>query len=184
MKIFNIHLAIFFIFFFSTLKASNQTSTVDTPLPETTLPFTIRIIEAGFSFPTVPSDEGGTSSGIQAFAYGEYKNKGVFIAGRTAGLHWLNDTDSFLSTQQNMYVYIFDLVTKKICYRSLEDPSSGLSQQDIDLLTPTSPEYVQMGNFLYVIGGYGYNNGILNFDTKKITRVIDLSKVINWVENG
>ncbi len=175
---------ILIIFSFTILSAANQTETIDTPLYEESLPFTIRIEQADFSFPTVSDPLGGTSSGIQAFAYGQYKNKRIFLAGRTAGMHWLNDTDSFLSSEQNKYIYVLNLDTKTIVYRSLEAPSSGLSQAAIDLLTPVSTEYVQLEDFLYVMGGYGYNHAISNFDTKTITRVIDLPKAIEWVENG
>ena len=185
MKNFNLtFLTLFFSCLSSFLQANNQTNTIDTPIPETTLPFRIRIAQANFSFPVVSNQDGTTSSGIQAFGYGAYKNKRIFLAGRTAGVHWLNNTNSFLPSQQNTYIYVLNLDTNTISYRSLEDPSSLLSQNDIDILSVVAPQSVQLGDFLYLVGGYGYNHTISNFETSNVATVIDLPKAINWVANG
>jgi len=172
------------VFIFLSLNGANQTTTIDTPSSQESLPFRIRISEARFSLPEVESSTGGTTSGIQAFAFGRYKNKGFFIGGRTSGLHWLNDTDSFLATQQNTTLYVIDFATQTLSYRSLNDPNANITEMTLDLLTTTASEYVQLDNFLFMIGGYGYNCISQDYDTKNSVNIIDLPKAINWVEGG
>src|SRR3989339_2079306 len=115
----------------SEIVTPNQTSDVSPIFSSDSLPFTIDIELANIEVP----------GGIQTFAYGLYKEKYVFISGRTNGLHGFGSgDDNFPPLQQNRSVFVFDLKTNEVYMKSLEDPSSGLSQSEIDSLSTTAAQ--------------------------------------------
>jgi len=155
------------------LFGDNQTSIITFPLPETSLPFRLSIQQAPFSLP----------AGLQAFVAGRYKDEFVLLAGRTYGLHgFLGDT--FPTSSQNTVVYVINFSTGATVSRSLTDPSSGLSQEQIEQLAVTNAEYFQGdgSHTLYMLGGYGINSGTGNDDTKTVLTAIDIPRLIKWVK--
>lgn len=158
---------------------SNQTANLSIPLPEDSLPYQISVAQADFSLP----------AGLQSFAFAVYKGEWLFIAGRTNGLHNVNSNtplpNSFPVKNQNTVVYVVN-PKKKVSYsRSLSDPSSGLTQEQIDLLSVTNSFYHQAhkGKTLYLIGGYGINTATGAMETKQALTAIDVPKLIAWVKN-
>ncbi|MEI8124755.1 MAG: hypothetical protein WCG42_03265 [Parachlamydiaceae bacterium] len=150
----------------------NQTSTLSPILPPTSLPFTISIEEASFSLP----------NGIHSGAYGIYKGKWLFLAGRTNGVHGFGSgIENFPPSQQNTVVYVVDPQTETVYSRSLHDPKSGLSQQQIDQLSVTSPQSFYTDTTLYMSGGYGIDTASNSFNTKSVLTAIDMAGLINWV---
>lgn len=165
-------LAALLIIFAVPVHAANQTETTTPILPQNTLPFTISIEQASFSLPT----------GLHSGALAIYKDKWLFIAGRTNGLHGFNsDNNNFPPSQQNSIVYVVDPEKHKVYSRSLADPSSGLTQEQIDQLSVTSPQFFQKGKKLYISGGYGIDTATGLFNTKPVLTAIDIPKLINWV---
>ncbi|HEY2811390.1 MAG TPA: hypothetical protein VGJ00_08395 [Rhabdochlamydiaceae bacterium] len=157
------------------LYGGNQTSYVTNPLPEDSLPFRIQIDVAPFSLPV----------GLQAYVSGLYKNEYVLLAGRTYGLHgFLGDT--FPTVSQNTTVYVFNITNGSVISRSLADPSSQLSQEQIDQLSVTNALFFQGdgSNTLYVVGGYGINTATGLRQTKSVLTAIDLPKLIRWVKHS
>src|ERR1700722_12000937 len=79
---------------------SNQTSFFTPPLSEEGLPFSIEIEQADFSL----------VNGLQSFAFATYNGEWLFIAGRTNGLHSVDNEDpsinSFPVSMQNQVVYV------------------------------------------------------------------------------
>jgi hypothetical protein len=73
---------------------------------------------------------------------------------------------------------------KKSYYRSLEDPSSGLTQAQIDFLSATNTLYYQTkdGKTLYVVGGYGVDSATQTMGTKPALTAIDVPNLIKWVK--
>lgn len=159
---------------FSSLQAANQTATLSPILPEDSLPFTIEIEEDAFTLP----------AGLHSGASANYKGIWVFIAGRTNGLHGFGAEEPFPPDKQNVIAYAIDLANQKAYSRSLNDPTSGLTQQQIDDLSVTSPQSFQMGKTLYICGGYGIDTETGLFGTKQTLTAIDLSKFIRWIQNG
>jgi len=155
------------------LYGQNQTSYVTLPLPEDSLPFRIKIEEAPFSLPT----------GLQAYVWGVLKNEYVLMAGRTSGLHGFMG-DTFPTASQNTDVFVLNVATGQVFSRSLSDPSSGLTQEQIDHLSVTNAMFQQAegSNTLYIIGGYGTNSSTGSKDTKSTLTAIDLPSLIRWVK--
>lgn len=148
----------------------NQTPTVSPILPEDTLPFRISIAEAPFSLPS------GIHSGVSAI----WKDKWLFLAGRTNGLHGFG-ADPFPPARQNTTAIVVDLSTLTVYTRDLDDPTSDLSREQIDTLSVTSPQFFQEKKTLYISGGYGVDTGTSNFGTKPILTAVDLPDFIKWV---
>ena len=135
----------------------NQTDTTSPVLVDVPLPFTITIETENYQVP----------GGIHSGAIGQYKSMVLYIAGRTNGLHGFNNDDfNFPPQQQNTSVIVIDLYKKAVYSRSLNDPSSGLTQEQIDTLSVTSPQYYQSHNTLYITGGYGVDTFSGDFSTK------------------
>lgn len=156
----------------------NQTANVSIPLSEDSLPYQISVEQADFSLP----------AGLQSFAYAAYEGEWLFIAGRTNGLHNVNsDTalpNSFPVKNQNTVVYVINPKKKKTYSRSLQDPSSNLSQAQIDLLSVTNSFSSQTddGKTLYLIGGYGVDTATGTMGTKPALTAIDVSRLIAWIK--
>jgi len=159
---------------------ANQTSTLTVPLPEDSLPYTVKLELADFTLPV----------GIQSCAVAQYKGNWLFVAGRINGLHNVDNTDpnsnSFPVSMQNTTVYVIDPRTGTSYSRSLHDPSSNLTQEQIDLLSVTNSLYFQTQNktTLYVVGGYGINTATQQMETKSSLAAINVPGLIDWVKNG
>lgn len=170
-------LAFLFIIPFSYLpihaeESENQTATVSPIYPGDELPFKITIGDPSFVLP----------SGIQSYVFGVYKGKWLLLTGRINGLHGFDSgDDNFPPNQQNTNVYVIDPQKKKVYVKSLTDPSSGLSQQQVDLLSVTSAQGYQSKNTLYVTGGYGVDQATGLFSTKDALSAINIPGLIHWV---
>lgn len=157
----------------NTLFADNQTATLSPIQAEDALPFTISIEQSSFTLP----------AGLHSGAAANYKGKWVFIAGRTNGLHGFG-ANPFPTSQQNSVAYVVDW-DKKVTYsRSLASASSSLTQEQIDQLSATSPQFFQNGKTLYISGGYGVDTASGAFKTMTALTAVDLPKFIKWVQNG
>ncbi len=154
---------------------ANQTATTTPILPQTSLPFSVSIEQLPFTLP----------SGIHSGASAIYHNKWLFIAGRTNGLHTFNPgNNNFPPSQQNTIVYVVDPATQTVYSRDLKDAASGLTQEQIDQLSVTSPQYYRVGSTLYLCGGYGVETATGLFSTKSVLTAIDLPGLMNWVIKG
>lgn len=151
----------------------NQTDTYSPILSPDSLPFTVSIELSSFSLPT----------GIHSGAYAVYQGKWLFIAGRTNGMHgfYTGGIGNFPPSEQNTMAYVVDIQAQKVFSRSLKDPSSGLSQQQVDQLSVTSPQSFFTDTTLYISGGYGIDTATGLFDTKSVLTAVDLAGFINWV---
>lgn len=154
------------------LNSANQTPDVSPITPQYFVPFFVDVEQVDLSLP----------SGIQSFVRGTYKGKWILLAGRVNGLHnFNNDNNNFPPSQQNRTVYVVDIANGTVHSRSLLDPNSGLTQEQIDILSVTSAQYYQHKNTLYMSGGYGVNTATGLFDTKPVLTAIDMQGLIQWV---
>lgn len=150
----------------------NQTPTVTPIITDHQLQFSVQVGLADFSLP----------NGLHSYAQAVYQGKWLFLAGRTNGLHGFSDgNNNFPPSTQNKVVYVVDPVSKTVFSRSLNDPSSGLSQLEIDLLSVTSPQSYYIGPTLYITGGYGVESATGLFSTKNCLSAIDIPGLMHWV---
>jgi hypothetical protein len=148
------------------------------------LPYRISLREYDFGAGQLP--------GLHSYASGRYDGKWVLLAGRTNGVHDLDQTgqQSFPAEFQNRDVWVIDPMSKQSWHRSLGDPSTGVTDQvsgltpaQIASLTPTNNQFAQVGNTLYVTGGYGLNTAD-EFTTFDMLTALDLPGMVDWVVTG
>jgi hypothetical protein len=173
--IFKVLLSVFFCFNLGTVYAGttpNQTDDTSTILSPASLPFRVVIERANFQLPV------GFHSGV----VGEFQGFWIFIAGRINGMHGFGP-DPFPVDKQNTSIYVVNSKTGAVYSRSLTDPSSGLSQKQIDTLSVTSPQGYQDGSTLYMTGGYGIDTSSRTFMTQPVLTAIYLPGIVQWVTN-
>ena len=150
---------------------ANQTDDLSPILPESGLPFRVVIEQANFQLPV----------GIQGGVFALYKGLWVFIAGRTNGVHGFDLQGNFPPSEQNTAIYVVNPKTGTTYSRSLYDPSSGLSQRQIDILSVATPQSYQEGGTLYMTGGYGIDTQTGLYETKPFLTAINIPGIIKWV---
>lgn len=155
------------------ITADNQTSTISEIYPDDSLPFRIKLKKAAFELPF----------GVQSYIHGIHHDKFLIITGRVGGLHGFvtNSSDNFPVQEQNTNVIVVDPVKKKVYVRSLLDPESGLTQEQVDLLSVTAAQGYQSGKTLYIAGGYGVDSTTGNLNTKNSLTAINIPGLMHWV---
>jgi len=155
--------------------SENQTPTVSPIYPSDELPFNVLIEKTDFSLP----------NGIHSYVSAIYDGKWLLLAGRTNGMHTFNNnSDNFPPNKQNTTVYVVDPRHQTVAFKSLDDSTSGLTQNQIDLLSVTSCEFYQHEKTLYVAGGYGVDTATGLFNTKDSLTAIDIPGFMHWVTSS
>ncbi len=150
----------------------NQTPTTSPIFPSRHLPFQVVIEQEDFSLP----------NGLHSYACANYEGKWLLLAGRTNGMHTFNNNNNnFPPQKQNTVVYVVDPKKKKVWSKSLSDPTSDLTQKQIDTLSVTSPQNYQWKRTLFMSGGYGVDTHSGLFSTKCCFSTIDIPGLIHWV---
>lgn len=166
---------------FSAQAGNNQTDAISPIIIGGDLPYKVSVsLAAG-------PNGGGTYPSLHSFALGVYNEKWVIVGGRTNGLHSLaGGINSFPPASQNKEIWVIDPVARTVQHRSFanaNDPNVGLTQLQIDALSSTNAEAAQIGDRLYVAGGYFFDSGTMTYTTYDTLTALDLAGVVDWV-NG
>src|SRR5439155_25467196 len=108
------------------------------------LPFFIQLEQV--DAPTLPA--------IHSFAKAQSGDKWMIVSGRVDGLHSLLPSQAFSSDQANNNIFIIDTTSWQVWTASLYNVAYSIRQS----LQATNTEFFQRGNYLYVIGGFGYDS--------------------------
>lgn len=119
-------------------------------------------------------------SGAQAYAFGHHNGRWLIIGGRLDGLHRRQPFAAFNVAGQNNQLMVVNPITKQIWTATLTSLSSGLQEQ----LSSTNMEFFQEGDYLYLIGGYGYSNTAGDHITHPKLTSVKVSDVINAIIKG
>lgn len=157
---------------------ANQTSTTTPVVVGGSLPYRVElrtVPTGGFALPT-----------LHSYVRGEYENQWILIAGRTNGLHDFTDDGlvNFPPASQNRDVWVIDVAQGQSWHRSLSAAETGLDQDVVDSLTPTNAQGVQIGDRLYMTGGYGFDATQGGFRTFDRLTAFDLPNLVDWVKQG
>ena len=118
-------------------------------------------------------------SGIQAYSFGQYNGKWLIVGGRSDGLHRRQPFASFDVAGRNDQLTVIDPLMKQMWSAPLTSLSVGLQDQ----LSSTNMEFIQEGDYLYLIGGYGYSYASKSHITYPNLTAIKLPEVINAIIN-
>jgi hypothetical protein len=118
--------------------------------------------------------------GLQSYAFGQHSGKWLIIGGRLDGLHRRQPFAAFDVAGNNNQLIVIDPVSKQKWTAPIISLSVAIQEQ----LSSTNMEFYQEGNYLYIIGGYGYNTATATRKTFNNLTAIDVPSVINAVITG
>lgn len=118
--------------------------------------------------------------GIQAFAVGQHNGKWLVIGGRLDGLHRRQPFAAFDLAGHNNQLIVVDPVAKK----KWAAPLSALPAKLQEQLSSTNLGFHQEGDFLYLIGGYGYSPTLQDHTTYPYLTAVKVSKVVDAIVQG
>lgn len=119
-------------------------------------------------------------AGMHAFVYGQSNGKWLVLGGRIDGLHKRQPNSSFDVAGQNKELTVVDPITMQKWSASITTLPTAIQEQ----FSSTNMEFYQEGDYLYIIGGYGYSNTSANHITYSYLTVLKVSDVIDAVING
>lgn len=162
-------------------SAANQTATVTPVIVGGDLPYSVEVRQYDMGAASMPS--------LHSFAAGEHNGQWVVVAGLTNGLHGFDiDQSSIPERKQNRSVWVIDPVSKQSWSRTIDpsDAGSGLTEEQVLSLTPANSQFEQIGDRLYMTGGYGDNDPL--DDTSRSTSsnlsAFDLPGLVDWAKGG
>lgn len=118
--------------------------------------------------------------GIQSYSYGQTSNgRWVIFGGRLDGLHQRQPFAAFLEQDNNKSVYVIDPIAEQVWSSDLNVLSTSLYEQ----LQSTNQQFSQVGNTLYITGGYGFSSTANDHLTYPYLTAIKLDSVENAVIN-
>ena len=115
--------------------------------------------------------------GIQAYAFGQHNGKWLIVGGRIDGLHRRQPFAAFNASGNNNQLIVIDPVSLRKWTAPLTSLPTALQEQ----LSATNMQFYQEGDYLYVIGGYGYSATLKNHTTYSNLTAIKVSEVIDAV---
>jgi hypothetical protein len=118
--------------------------------------------------------------GIQSYAFGQDNGKWLIIGGRLDGLHRRQPFAAFDAAGHNIQMIVIDPVSEQKWSAPLTSLPISIQEQ----LSSTNMEFHQEGNYLYIIGGYGYSNSELDHITYPNLSAVHVPNVINSIING
>ena len=118
--------------------------------------------------------------GLQAFAFGQYDGKWLIVGGRLDGLHRRQPFASFDVAGNNNQLLVIDPTTQQFWTSAIGALSVDLQEQ----LSSTNMQFHQEGNYLYVLGGYGYHTATASRKTFEFLTAIDVPSTINAIVNS
>lgn len=118
--------------------------------------------------------------GLQSFAWGQWNGQWLLVGGRTDGLHRRQPPVSFDPAFNNARFIVVDPAAGQFWQWTI----SGIQQDVADQLRSTNMQFEQVGEYLYLIGGYGFNTAGGNKKTFDKLIAIHLPSAINAVIAG
>lgn len=118
--------------------------------------------------------------GVHSFAFAQQGDKWLIAGGRTNGLHGLNSSDGFNPEYKNDNIYVIDTST----WTSYSADLNQLPWNIADPIRSNNMEYVQDGNYLYMLGGYGFDSIVGVFVTFPTLTAIRIDGMISAIINN
>lgn len=91
--------------------------------------------------------------GLQSYAWGQHNGKWLILGGRLDGLHRRQPFASFDVAGNNNKIIVVDPASLQQWSMPLNSLPVSIQEQ----LSSTNMEFHQNGDYLYLVGGYGYN---------------------------
>lgn len=115
--------------------------------------------------------------GVQSYAFGQSENKWLIIGGRLDGLHRRQPFASFDIAGHNTNLIVIDPISKN----HWQIANSVLPVSIREQLSATNLEFHQDGDFLYIVGGYGFSSTSNDHITYPFLCAVDIKKTIQAI---
>lgn len=119
----------------------------------------------------------GGFTGLQSYAWAKEGDKVILIGGRTDGLHRRQPFAAFAKRYNNTDIVVIDLKKEIVWRKSVLSLSPALAEQ----LQSSNMEFLQQGNELLIIGGYGFSETKKNHITYPAITHVKVKELINAV---
>ncbi len=120
------------------------------------------------------------AGGLQAYAFGQHDGKWLIVGGRLDGLHRRQPFATFDIAGHNNQINVIDPDTQQKWSMSLGSLPQPIQEQ----LSSTNMQFIQQGDYLYLIGGYGYSPTAGDHITYNNLTAVKIPDVIDAVVNG
>jgi hypothetical protein len=118
--------------------------------------------------------------GLHSYAVAQHAGKWLLVGGRKDGLHARQPFNAFPSSQNNSTLFVVDLANLSFTSADLSSLSTSLQEQ----LQATNCNFIQDGDALYIMGGYGYSASNSNHITHNKITAIDVPGLIQAIEQA
>lgn len=119
-------------------------------------------------------------TGVHSYAVGKSNGKWLIIGGRLDGLHKRQANQSFDVAGLNTNLTVVDPIGMQQWTAPLSALPTGIQEQ----LSSTNMEFHQTGDYLYIIGGYGYSNTAADHITYPNLTAVNLPNTIDAIINN
>jgi hypothetical protein len=134
--------------------------------------------QPGFSLK--PSQNLKNLPALQSFVFGQSGNYWLLIGGRTNGFHGFGSATNFPFKKANKFVYVYNTATNKLDSMATALLPIVLREQ----YTSSNMQHFQVGNYLYISGGYGEFHAKLpdsTWTTYSTLSRVNIPQIINAV---
>lgn len=118
--------------------------------------------------------------GLHSYVHGESNKKWLIVGGRLDGLHARQPFNAFPAAGNNKSMFVVDPITKNFWSHPLSNLPVNIQEQ----LQSTNMNFEQVGDTLYIIGGYAFSTSKNNHITFPYLTTIRVSKLIEAISNG
>lgn len=137
---------------------------------ESSFPFSVELEE--LAIPGLP--------GFHSFAYAQHDENWLIVGGRTDGLHARQPFASFPANHNNDHLFVINPHTGEFYAERLNQMSAGI----LEHLQSTNMNFEQVGDTLYIIGGYAFSETERDHITfPKLTTIV-VSEAIQQIKEG
>lgn len=107
---------------------------------------------------------------LQSNANAVYHGKWFYLGGRTNGLHGFQLHNGFPFGYANTDIFIYDYASNRVASRSTSELPSHIREP----LSSTNMQFIQEGNKLYYLGGYGFSDILSVYRTYPSLLIVNL----------
>lgn len=140
---------------------------------------TVNQLGDGYAMSLEPISISGFA-GLHSFAGARFEGKWLLVGGRTDGLHRRQPFASFATSGNNTNLIVIDPESKQSWSASVNDLPIAIAEQ----LQSTNMQFIQRGNTLYLIGGYGFSKTAGNHVTHNKLTAVKVDCLIPAVQKG
>ena len=117
---------------------------------------------------------------LQSFVFAKSGNYWLLVGGRTNGFHGFGSATNFPFKKANKFIYVYNTATNKLDSMAAVNLPVILREQ----YTSSNMQHFQVGNYLYVSGGYGEFHAKLpdsTWTTYSTLSRVNISSMINAI---